>query len=223
MTTERRIYGCVLVSVLAVVLVACWMTLGYGAETASSGAPTAGASEGGVAAAVQGVITSDEYVILVDDILTIDGHQYTELSPMRTYTVAKDGTIKLVYIGRVQASGLTKRKLEENLEERYKKYFRNLVINVTVRSKNYAVVGEVRSPGIYPLQLKPTILTAIARASGFTDYGSQSDVIIIRTTAGGTPKRHRIDCRAILKGKAEDFPIEANDVVWVPRKGLFGR
>jgi len=207
-------------SVLAVGLVACWMTLGYGAETAGVAAPASGASQSG-GAPFEGGITSDEYVILADDILTIDGHQYTELSPLRAYTVGKDGTIKLVYIGRVKAAGLTKRKLEESLEERYKKYFRNLVINVTVRSKNYAVVGEVRSPGIFPLQLKATILTAIARASGFTDYGSQSDVIIIRTTGGGMPKRHKIDCKDILKGKAEDFPIEPNDVIWVPRKGLF--
>jgi polysaccharide export outer membrane protein len=221
MAAQRRIYRCVQVSVLAALLVACSATLGYGADTSGTAVSTPGASEGGGSPFREG-ITSDDYVILADDILTIDGHQYSELSPMRTYTVAKDGTIKLVYIGRVPASGLTKRKLEESLEERYKKFFRNPVINVTVRSKNYAVVGEVRSPGIFPLQLKTTILTAIARASGFTDYGDQGDVIIIRTVAGGAPKRHRIDCKAILKGKAEDFPIEPNDVIWVQRKGPFG-
>ncbi len=206
---------------LLTLVIAGWMTFGSSAESTAAPAVTPTApSEGSAGLPFEGGITSDDYVIQVDDILTIDGHQYAELTPLRTYTVAKDGTIKLVYIGRVKAAGLTKRALEEQLEEQYKDYFKNLVIDATVRSKTYTVVGEVRSPGMQPLQLKTTILTALARAGWFTDFGDQSEVIVIRSS-GAEPSHHGVDCKAILRGKAEDFIIEPNDVIYVLRKGIF--
>ena len=220
MVAERKRSRCFLTSVLTLVFLAGWMTSVHAVETTGTTATTAAvASEGAGAAPFEGGITSDEYVIQVDDVLSIDGHQHVELTPLRPYTVAKDGTIKLTYIKRVKAAGMTKRKLEDDLEDRYKNFFKNLQISITVRSKTYAVVGEVRNPGIFALQ-KGTILTAIARASGFTDYADRDDVIVMRATGPGLSERHRVDCQAILKGKAEDFPIEPNDIIWVDRKGF---
>jgi len=221
MARERKMLGWWVAWVVSVAFVA-FPTGGVEAqESGESGTSSGAASTTGTSMPFGGAITSDDYVIEVDDILTIDGYQHVEFNPMRPYAVAKDGTIKLVYIGRVPAAGLTKRQLEEDLEKRYAKFFKNLVLNVTVRSKTYTIAGEVRNPGIHPLQIKTTITRAIARAGDFTDFAKQSKVIILRNSPGGQIVRHEVDCEAILRGKAEDFVIEPNDVVYVPRKGLF--
>jgi hypothetical protein len=90
------------------------------------------------------------------------------------------------------------------------------------RPAKYNVIGEVRNPGLYELQVRSTILTAMAMAGGFTDYADQGGVIVLRR-AGDQTERSNIDVGAILKGKApDDFFIEADDVIWVPRKGSLG-
>lgn len=78
----------------------------------------------------------DNYIIQTGDLLTIDGHQHSKyLSPKRAYRVAEDGTIKLTYLGRVQAAGFTRRQLEDDLEKRYDpKYFKDLSITVELRT-----------------------------------------------------------------------------------------
>jgi protein involved in polysaccharide export with SLBB domain len=215
---HRRSAGCLLIAMVLPVFV----TATYGVETGgdASAASSGLTAPGGTGVpAFEGGITSDDYVIQVDDILTIDGHQYAEFNPIRTYTVAKDGTIKLPYIKRVQAAELTKRELEDDIENRYKEYFKNLSVTVTVRSKTYVIIGEVRNPGTQSLRLKTPVMTAIGLASGFTDWANQSKVIVIRTTEGAIT-RHVIDCKAILQGEQEEFLIKPNDVIYVPRKGF---
>jgi protein involved in polysaccharide export with SLBB domain len=218
MMPQKEMRSCFLVPVLVFLVAVVGAKCAFGAEAGSgggsSGAPSAPSSGA--------TIRDDDYRIQVDDVLTIDGHRHLELSGVREYVVGKDGTIKLIYIGRVQAAGLTKRELEEKLEKLYDpKYFKNLVITVEVRSKTYDIGGEVNQQGIKQLMFKTTLLKAILSANGFTDFADQGNVIVYRRTAEGSTQ-HKIDCKDILKGKApDDFLIQADDLIWVPRKGLF--
>jgi protein involved in polysaccharide export with SLBB domain len=188
----------------------------YGAEgTTGSGS---GASSSGT------LTVSEDYIIQLDDVLTIDdGKARSELNPNRSYKVAEDGTIKLLYLGRVKAAGLTVRQLEDNIEKLYDpKYFKNLYIDINVASKTYDIGGEVRSPGIKNLLMRTTILKAIASAGWFTDYAKVSKVTVTRDE-GGKTVLYEVDCGKIMKGEAEDaFVIKANDTIIVPRSGAFG-
>jgi len=165
--------------------------------------------------------TPDDYVIKIDDSLTIDGNQHSKyLDPRRLYIVSKDGTIKLVYLSRIEVAGLTKRQFEEKLEQLYDPdYFKNLVITVEVRMQSYEVMGEVKMPGTRDLTGRTTVLKAVIRAGGFTDYANQDNVVVLR--ADGS--RHIVDCKAILRGRvADDFVVQPGDVIYVPRPGIFG-
>jgi polysaccharide export outer membrane protein len=188
------------------------------ATAPASPVTTAASGDGGPLPITGG--TPDDYVIKIDDSLTIDGNQHSKyLDARRLYIVSKDGTIKLVYLGRVKVEGLTKRGLEEKLEQLYDPdYFKNLVVTVEVRMQSYEVMGEVKMPGTREFSGGISIVSAIGRAGGFGDYGDEGNVVVIRKDGS----RHIVDCKAILRGKGgADFLIQPGDMIWVQRKGIF--
>ena len=81
--------------------------------------------------------------------------------------IRPDGKISLPLIGDVQAEGLTADQLAKNLTEQYKAFKENPAVSVNVQavnSYNVFVLGEVKSPGKYPLKSYATILQAITLA-----------------------------------------------------------
>ncbi|MDP2898341.1 MAG: polysaccharide biosynthesis/export family protein [bacterium] len=189
------------------------------ATAPASPVTTTASGDGGLLPTTGG--TPDDYVIKIEDSLTIDGNQHSKyLDPRRLYIVGKDGSIKLVFLKRQMVAGLTKRQLEEKLEQLYDPdYFKNLVITVEVRMQSYEVMGEVKMPGTRELTGGTTVLKAVVRAGGFSDYANEGKVVVLR--ADGS--RHIVDCTAILKGRVPDtFVVQAGDVIWVPRTGFMG-
>ena len=81
----------------------------------------------------------------------------------------------------------------------------------------FFVSGEVRKPGSFPLKQGTTLRQAISLAEGTTFKASADHGVIFREDPT-TGKRLEIsvDIAAIMKGKNEDLPVMANDVVVVP-------
>src|SRR6476660_65866 len=105
-------------------------------------------------AQIQPVPSIVDYVVGPQDVLTITSYDQADLSGK--FTVEADGTFTFPLIGRVKAGGLTLRALEDSLKTRLKDegFFRNPQVTVAVetyRSQKIYVIGEVRSPGSYPL------------------------------------------------------------------------
>src|SRR3954462_2914975 len=95
-----------------------------------------------------------DYVVGPQDVLTITSYDQADLSGK--FTLEADGTFTYPMIGRVKAGGLTLRALEAAIKKRLvdQGFFRNPEITVSVetyKSQKVFVVGEVRSPGPYPL------------------------------------------------------------------------
>lgn len=80
------------------------------------------------------------------------------------------------------------------------------------------VVGEVRRPGGFVLEdrEKITVLQALALAEGITGTASKSSARIIRRSEDGSRTEIPLDVGKILKGKAQDLELAANDVLFVP-------
>lgn len=80
------------------------------------------------------------------------------------------------------------------------------------------VAGNVRKPGMYPMQgdSDTTVVKALALSSGLDSYSS-STAYIYRRTAGST-KREEIEVplKAILKRHAPDVVLMADDILYVP-------
>jgi protein involved in polysaccharide export with SLBB domain len=110
---------------------------------------------------------SADYVVGSQDMLTITSYDQGDLSGK--FTVEADGTFTYPLIGRVKAGGMTLRQVEAQLKKQLKDegFFNNPQITVSMdqyRSQKIFVVGEVRTPGSYPLSGDMNLVEALARA-----------------------------------------------------------
>ncbi len=79
------------------------------------------------------------------------------------------------------------------------------------------VTGNVREPGVYPVQDTgvTTVMTAIAQAKGLNDFMPKV-IYILRPDEQGTRHEIQVDLQSILKRKKEDVVLQAKDVLYIP-------
>ncbi len=172
------------------------------------------------------------YVVGALDVLTITSYDQADLSGK--FTIETDGTFTYPLIGRFRAGGLTLRRVQDDLKARLRDdgYFKNPQITVSVetyRSQKIFVVGEVRTPGSYPLSGNMALVEALARA-GSTLPTASGEVIIVHAAdpaaaAGPTlPVRTdgdnvtRVDLRALQNGEfVNNAAMRDGDTIFVPR------
>lgn len=101
-----------------------------------------------------------------------------------TFLVEDDGTVALTGLGHVKVAGLTRAEAGKYIEELYKKeILTNPIIDVKIVNLKVTVLGEVKTPGNYPLPKdRNTLIEMIGNAGGFTEVADQKDVKIIRDT-----------------------------------------
>jgi polysaccharide export outer membrane protein len=80
------------------------------------------------------------------------------------------------------------------------------------------VAGAVKRPGGFVLEDRPTmtVLQAVAMAEGFTATASRKSARILRTNQDGSKAEVPINLGKVIKGKAQDVTLAANDVLYVP-------
>jgi polysaccharide export outer membrane protein len=91
------------------------------------------------------------------------------------------------------------------------------VVSVS-RADAVYVSGAVKQPGGFVLEERPTItvLQAIALAQGLTMTASKKSARIIRTNEDGSKTEIPVDLGKVLRGKAPDTTLAANDILFVP-------
>jgi polysaccharide export outer membrane protein len=170
------------------------------------------------------------YVIGPQDLLTITVWDQEDLGGK--FAVETDGTFTFPLIGRVQASGRTLRELETELKNRLMDgFFRNPQVSVAIeqyRSQRVFIVGEVRSPGPYPLTGDMSLIEAIARA-GSTLPSASDEALIVRPSNGSTsqgPTLPNVDNAAVTRidlknlqsgGFSQNVVLRDGDTIFVPR------
>ena len=91
------------------------------------------------------------------------------------------------------------------------------IISVS-RADAVYVTGAVKQPGGFVLEDRPsmTVLQAIAMAQGFTITAAKKSARIIRTNEDGSKTEIPLDLAKIIRGKAPDATLAANDILFVP-------
>ena len=108
-----------------------------------------------------------------------------------TYAVSDRGTIKMPMLEQeIPAAGITTSSLARRIESAYKAadIYTAPMINVTLPSitdggmPNHVVSvgGEVRATGEFPLRQGMTLMAAINRAGGFTEFARTKGVKLLR-------------------------------------------
>lgn len=156
------------------------------------------------------------YVIGPLDKLTVDVFGMSDTA--RQLTVDPSGQISVPLAGAIRASGLTPAQLAALITARLKQnYVRNpqVSVNVTeILSQTVTVDGQVTAPGIYAFSGPITLVRAIARAQGTTEFATTNYVVVYRTV-DGQKYAGLYDLRAIRAGNYPDPDILPNDVIVV--------
>jgi polysaccharide export outer membrane protein len=139
-----------------------------------------------------------------------------------------DGRISLRHIGDVTVVGMTLTQVADYLKQLYSTIYDNPSLTVTLvqsNSKQYTVMGQVINPGLYHLDFPLTIVRAVARAGGFTEWANYEITIIRQNSAGPEGKKTKeasgktfeFDFGDFLKGRnlEENILIRSGDVIVV--------
>jgi polysaccharide export outer membrane protein len=176
-----------------------------------------------------------DYKIGPEDLLEIQVFQVNDLNTIAR--VSATGHIKLPLIDKIEAAGLTVSELEILIAKKLEKYLTEPVVTVFIkeyRSQQIAVLGSVKSPGVYYVTGQRYLLDLLSMAGGLShDAG---DVCIVQKVGsvkniGGEsePKDGKnieqivIDLDALLiKGMIDlNLPLSSGDVIHVPEAGIF--
>ena len=184
----------------------------------------AGQQEGGES-------TVSDYVVGPQDVLMITSYDQADLSGK--FAVESDGTFTYPLIGRFRAGGLTLRQVENGLKRRLtdEGFFKNPQITVAVeqyKSQKIFIVGEVRSPGTYPLSGGMSLVEALARAGSTTPSASGEAIIVhqndqnssgpILSTPGAAADLTHVNLKDLQNGIfSENAALRDGDTVFVLR------
>ncbi len=98
------------------------------------------------------------------------------------YTVSNEGYIELPYVGKINVKNLTIDEAKMKIERKVSEQLVEPVVIVKLSNIEFTILGEVESPGRYPIYKENlTIFEAIASAGDITDYGNLKKVKLIRS------------------------------------------
>jgi polysaccharide biosynthesis/export protein len=140
-------------------------------------------------------------------------------------SVMMDGRISLRDIGDVEVVGLTLTELADYLKKLYAVIYDNPIVTATLLQSNslrYTVTGNVTQPGIFFLDYPLTLVQAVARSGGFTEWASK-DITVIRATLKEADKKlfegnsMTLDYDDFVSGKAleNNILVLSGDVIIV--------
>jgi polysaccharide export outer membrane protein len=138
--------------------------------------------------------------------------------------VREDGRISMPFLNDVEVAGVEPQDLARRLEVKLKSFIVNPVVTVVInerRPTRVTVMGNVARPGIYELDPRSGVLTALAAAGGPTAFAASDGIFVLRSGywADGDPSpgriRFRYDDLSHGKPAAANFQLRSGDAVIV--------
>src|SRR3989441_4670793 len=147
-----------------------------------------------------------EFKLGPDDVVEVFVYKEQELST--TAVVRPDGKISLPLIGELSVNGKTAVELQKEIAQRFTQFIAQPTVNVIVKEVNSAkvsVLGEVKTPGMYKIKDRATVLDALALAGGFSEEAKRDKKMLIRIGSNGQQQQYRINVEDQLKGRKSDL------------------
>lgn len=127
------------------------------------------------------------------------------------FQIGEDGRVLLPLVGFVSVAGRPFQLVQDEIAQAYGRELVNPVMRV-VPLQRVAVLGEVRVPGLYPLDPTHTISDALAAAGGLGPQASRGKISLVRN---GEVIRARLEPGA----SGLDLAIRSGDQIIVGRRG----
>ena len=157
--------------------------------------------------------------------VTIGGVPPEEVQQIsKLYTVSDGGTINLLHISEVQASGMKPSSLQRAIEQTYKsqEIYTNPTVTVSIDDMGSGApsrtvyVSGVNVPGPKPYKPGLTAMQAIMAGGRPTPYGKLSKTTIIRTLTNGTRETISRDLSKYSRDPSVDVELQPEDQIIVP-------
>ncbi len=165
-------------------------------------------------------VKRSDYVLQIGDEFEVKFFHHNELNEL--VVVRPDGRISLQMIGDVDALGKTPAELDAVITEKYSSILLDPEVTVIVKRPTAARVyvgGEIKMPGMLPLEGMMTCRQSIMQAGGFLTTAEPSNIYIIRYQGTDKPLIVKVDLARGLKtpGEVDDVVLQSQDIVYVPR------
>ena len=182
-----------------------------------------------LAAAVQSV--EKNYVIQVDDILTIDiftndgeriidpNFEFQMQGQIQNngffnYLVQQDGNVKVPIVGKVKLDSLTIDEAERELEKAFDEFYKGSFARVNYNNKRVVVLGA-NGGQIVPLANENMSLLEIVAISGGIDFGARAHNIRILRGDLLDPEVYVVNLNTVEGMTQSIIPIEPGDVIYI--------
>jgi polysaccharide biosynthesis/export protein len=180
-------------------------------------------------------VTLQGYRLRNGDQIRVDVFDFPELS--KDQTILPDGTINVLYVGPLRASGKTPEQLSTEIASSLSGQIRKPIVSVSVagtRPLKVNVVGEVGRPGPQTFNgggggAKPaangaagngataqeTITGALSLAGGVTPLADMRNITLIRQKVDGSTEQMKVDFwQALQSGDfSKDLPLNDGDTI----------
>jgi polysaccharide export outer membrane protein len=182
----------------------------------------AGAAAGTVRAQAQDIkdVFIREYKIGAKDLLEIKVVEVPELNLV--VRVSEEGSITLPLVGRVELAGLTKEAAERKVASFLVagNFVKNPQVTIFIReyqSNRVALIGAVKTPGMYELVGEMSLLELVSKAGGFLENAG-NDIIVMREGKDGRDEKLTVDLNDLVMNGTQSFNValRPNDVISVP-------
>lgn len=140
--------------------------------------------------------------------------------------VSGDGRVNVALLGPVVLGGLTPVQAAERIARLYREgqYLVSPQVTVTMvdyQSQLLTVLGEVRTPGRFPMRTRLSVLDGIALAGGINEQGASTAYLLRPEDKVVT--RYEIDLDALIQAGAgqQYFEMLAGDTLVIPKTQVF--
>jgi polysaccharide export outer membrane protein len=132
--------------------------------------------------------------------------------------VLGDGTLVMPLLGPVSVVGKTPEEVSSQLESALQRYVKVPEVTVMLQESQVtvAVIGEVKQAGVLALESPATVIQALAKAGGLTDFADRSSIFVLRRM-GEKTQRIRFEYSALVDAEpaATHFHLQTGDALVV--------
>ena len=165
--------------------------------------------------AIVAMPVASDYQLGPGDVLNLN--VWGSLNFQKELTVGRNGELTIPKIGPVKVWGLPFDKAQSAVQEALGRLYRNFEMSLTLgklRSIQVYVVGEVETPGNYPVSSLATVINALAAAGGPSRNGSLRAIKITR--AGQIVSTVDLYDMLLSGDRKNDVQLQNGDTIFVP-------
>lgn len=135
------------------------------------------------------------------------------------YSVDPAGDINFPVVGKINIAGLTRYQVAEKItaELTSRDLVKDPIVTVEFANTHIAVLGEVKSPGMYSFNEDHlTIIDAIANAGDLTINGVRENILVMRDLGNGRQEAYRVNLLNMDElASSPVYYLQQDDVIYV--------